>query len=64
MIEFYDLKELLKEYQIDADKIIKKNNNILTKGDYQNIKKSLDFLIKELNISPQNIEKCPSVMYL
>ena len=28
MIEFYDLKELLKEYQIDADKIIKKNNNI------------------------------------
>ena len=43
MIEFYDLKELLKEYQIDADKIIKKNNNILTKGDYQNIKKSLDF---------------------
>jgi len=64
MIEVYDLKELLEKYQIDADKVIKKNNRILSSGDYQSIQKSLDFLVKELNVSPQNTEKCPSVMYL
>ncbi|MBQ8472592.1 MAG: hypothetical protein IJ501_03720 [Bacilli bacterium] len=63
MINEYNLEVLLKEYGIDPLKVLKKNSNIVDYGYYFEIKNVLDYLIKELNISPTNIEKCPSVMY-
>ena len=64
MIETYLLSELLKQYGIDSNKVIKNNDRILDRGEYLDIKYSLDYLIDELHISPKNIEKCPSIMYL
>lgn len=64
MIEEYVLSDLLKQYGIDDKNVMKKNDNILDKGKYYNIKYSLDYLINELHISPKSIEKCPSIMYL
>ena len=63
MIEAYILDTLLKKYGIDATKVINKNNNILEYGEYQDIDRTLNYLVKELHISARNIEKCPSVMY-
>ena len=63
MIEAYTLESLLKKYGIDATKVINKNNNILEYGKYQDIDRTLNYLVKELHISARNIEKCPSVMY-
>ena len=63
MIEAYTLESLLKKYGIDATKVINKNNNILEYGEYQDIDKTLNYLVKELHISARNIEKCPSIMY-
>lgn len=64
MIEAYTLESLLKKYGIDATKVINKNNNILEYGKYQDIDKTLNYLVKELHISARNIEKCPSIMYM
>ena len=64
MIGEYLLADLLAKYKIDANKIIKKNNNILEYGEYAAIDKTLNYLINELGITPWNIEKCPSIMYL
>ena len=64
MIEAYTLESLLKKYDIDATKVINKNNNILEYGEYQDIDRTLNYLIKELHISARNIEKCPSIMYM
>ena len=64
MIGTYDLYELLKEYGIDGKKVVKNNANILDKGLYDGIKKTLDYLVNELNIIAPYIEKCPSVMYM
>ena len=63
MIGEYTLLELCKKYDVDATKIVKKNNNILSKGEYFDIDKTLDYLINKLNISTNNIEKCPSILY-
>ena len=63
MIEKYTLKSLLDEYSIDSNKLINKNNNILTYGEYQEIKATLDYLINELKVDTKNIEKCPSILY-
>ena len=63
MIEAYKLESLLKKYGIDASKILSKNDIILDRGEYQDIDKTLHYLINELGINPRNIEKCPSVMY-
>lgn len=63
MIEVYELDSLLKKYGIDAGKVVSKNNTILDRGEYQDIDKTLNYLIDELGISPRNIEKCPSIMY-
>ncbi len=63
MITEYKLSELCEKYGINTDKIVKKNNNILTKGEYFDIDKTLDYLINKLNISTANIEKCPSILY-
>ena len=64
MIEAYTLESLLKKYGIDATKVINKNNNILEYGEYQDIDKTLNYLVKELHISARNIEKCPSIMFM
>jgi hypothetical protein len=56
MIEAYTLESLLKKYGIDATKVINKNNNILEYGEYQDIDKTLNYLVKELHINARNIE--------
>lgn len=63
MIEVYELESLLKKYGIDASKVVSKNNTILDRGEYQDIDKTLHYLINELGINSKNIEKCPSIMY-
>lgn len=63
MISEYTLKILCDKYNISADKIITKNNNILTYGEYKDIDNTLDYLINKLNITTKSIEKCPSILY-
>ena len=63
MIENYTLMMLCDKYQIDSKKLVNKNNNILDKGIYEEIDKTLNYLVNELKISSNNIEKCPSILY-
>ena len=63
MIEEYSLKLLCDKYGVSKENIVNKNNNILSKGEYENIDKTLDYLINELKVSKTNIEKCPSILY-
>ena len=63
MIEAYELESLLKKYEIDASKVLSKNDTILDRGEYQDIDRTLNYLVNDLGISPRNIEKCPSIMY-
>ena len=64
MIEKYELSILLEKYSINPKKIIDKNENILTYGEYIDINNTLDYLVNELKINIIYIEKCPSIMYL
>ena len=63
MIEEYTLFELCEKYNINSEKIVTKNNNILTYGEYVDIDNTLNYLINDLKITPNNIEKCPSILY-
>ena len=63
MIEEYSLKLLCDKYGVSKENIVNKNNNILSKGEYEAIDKTLDYLINELKVSRANIEKCPSILY-
>lgn len=63
MIEEYTLAILCDKYNISKDKIIKKNNNILTFGEFNDIDNTLNYLINDLKIAAYNIEKCPSILY-
>ena len=63
MIGQYTLKMLCEKYGISSDKLVNKNNNILTNGEYQDIDSTLDYLVNILKISSNNIEKCPSILY-
>ena len=63
MIGEYTLKLLCDKYKISADKLVTKNNNILSCGKYKEIDETLNYLINVLNISVRNIEKCPSILY-
>ena len=63
MIEEYSLKLLCDKYGVSKENIVNKNNNILSKGEYEDIDKTLDYLINELKVSKANIEKCPSILY-
>ena len=63
MIGQYTLELLCNKYGISAEKLVKKNNNILDYGEYQEIDRTLNYLINELRIAPINIEKCPSILY-
>ena len=62
MIGSYELDELLSKYGVDASKVVSKNDNVLTYGEYQEIKNVLEFLVCECGISARNIEKCPSIL--
>ena len=62
MIEKYDLDNLCKEYNINSEKMILNNKNVLTYGEYQDIKMVLEYLVNELKIDSKNIEKCPSIL--
>ena len=57
------LKLLLEGYGIDPNKVIKNNENVLVKGNYDEIESVIKYLIDELKISPKNIEKAPSILY-
>ncbi|MDY5993122.1 MAG: hypothetical protein SPJ06_03975 [Bacilli bacterium] len=57
------LKLLLEGYGIDPNKVIKNNENVLVKGNYDEIESVIKYLIGELKISPKNIEKSPSILY-
>ena len=57
------LKLLLERYGIDPNKVIKNNENVLVKGNYDEIEDVIKYLIGELKISPKNIEKAPSILY-
>ena len=57
------LKLLLERYGIDPNKVIKNNENVLVKGNYDEIESVIKYLIDELKISPKNIEKAPSILY-
>lgn len=63
MVNSNELIELLNEYEIDGEKLIKNNPNVLAYAKKDNVKKILDFL-KEIGIKPKNIEKCPSILYM
>ena len=63
MIEEYSLKLLCDKYGVSKENIVNKNNNILSEGEYEDIDKTLDYLINELKVSKTNIEKCPSILY-
>ena len=63
MINEYTLKMLCEKYQVSSAKLVNKNNNILDKGEYLEIDKTLDYLVNELKISSTKIEKCPSILY-
>ena len=57
------LKLLLERYGIDPNKVIENNENVLVKGNYDEIESVIKYLIGELKISPKNIEKAPSILY-
>ncbi len=57
------LKLLLERYGIDPNKVIKNNENVLVKGNYDEIESVIKYLIGELKISPKNIERAPSILY-
>ena len=63
MIEEYSLKLLCDKYGVSKENIVNKNNNILSEGEYEDIDKTLDYLINGLKVSRANIEKCPSILY-
>ena len=63
MIGQYTLMMLCEKYGISSDKLVNKNNYILTYGEYQDIDSTLDYLVNILKISSNNIEKCPSILY-
>ena len=63
MIGEYTLKILCDKYNISSKNVINKNNNILTYGEYLDIDRTLNYLINELKVSGENIEKCPSILY-
>ena len=63
MIGEYTLEMLCNKYNLSNDKLIKKNRNILDYGEYKEIDETLNYLINKLRIQPENIEKCPSILY-
>ena len=64
MVNRIQFEEICNKYGLDSKKLIKNNENVLEKADYNSICYVLDFLRDTLKVSPNNIEKCPSILYL
>ena len=64
MINREQFEEICNKYGLDSKKLIKNNENVLEKADYNSICYVLDFLRDTLKVIPNNIEKCPSILYL
>ena len=64
MINKEQFEEICKKYGLDIKKLIRNNENVIEKAEYANICYVLDYLIYTLKITPNNIEKCPSILYL
>ena len=64
MVNREQFEEICNKYGLDSKKLIKNNENVLEKTDYNSICYVLDFLRDTLKITPTNIEKCPSILYL
>ncbi len=63
MVNRKQFEEICNKYGLDSKKLIKNNENVLEKADYNSICYVLDFLRDTLKVSPNNIEKCPSIFY-
>jgi len=57
------LRAILEKYELDYDKMTKSNDKVLTNGDYTNIEQILKYLIQDIKIKPEKIEKAPSILY-
>ena len=64
MVNRKHFEEICNKYGLDSKKLIKNNENVLEKADYNSICYVLDFLRDTLKVTPNNIEKCPSILYL
>ena len=64
MVNRKQFEEICNKYGLDSKKLIKNNENVLEKADYNSICYVLDFLRDTLKVTPNNIEKCPSILYL
>ena len=64
MVNREQLKEICDKYGLDSKKIIKNNENVIEKADYTSICYVLDYLKDTLKMTSNNIEKCPSILYL
>ena len=64
MVNREQFEEICNKYGLDSKKLIKNNENVLEKADYSGICYVLDFLRDTLKVSQNNIEKCPSILYL
>jgi len=64
MINRMQFEEICNKYGLDSKKLIKNNENVLEKADYNSICYVLDFLRDTLKVTPNNIEKCTSILYL
>ena len=64
MVNRKQFEEICNKYGLDSKKLIKNNENVLEKADYNSICYVLDFLRDTLKVIPNNIEKCPSILYL
>lgn len=62
MIEESDLKILLEKYGIDSEKVLKSKTKVLKYCDYNETSKILEYLINDLKIYPQRVEKTPSIL--
>ena len=63
MIGEFTLKILCDKYGVSSEKIVNKNNNILTEGKFNEISDTLNYLINDLKMDAKNVEKCPSILY-
>ena len=63
MIGEHTLEILCNKYNISKEKLVDNNNNILSYGEFNEIDRTLDYLINSLKLLPSNIEKCPSILY-
>ena len=64
MVNRKQFEEICNKYGLNSKKLIKSNENVLEKADYNSICYVLDFLRDTLKVTPNNIEKCPSILYL